>query len=392
MASQMASSQASKRRKFDYSARNRKDNIRNDNNNTITSDPRAAAGSTNLLFLVPDSISKSPPTKNNMRYDVPGSLSPAARRKTRSENTTVPKSLTSPTALRPKPIPKGFVIPDMDEIIALSTSSSEPSALFSASGSPISRRRRSSTSSLSSADSIHSMMMEDDEKARLGGDESTQQLPANKIRCPVCNNLVDLSFYETFETGRKRNIRAQQRFCNAHKKVDADSSWALRGFPKVDWKASTTSRLEKHRKLLHNILNGSQPSYYCSELEKRMEEANRSKSKRSGNHLKFLKNDLMDVAAPGYYGPKGSKLISQAISRLMRDEIQHQTQEDSTARIVGFAAYVNAVLTPEVIARYVMEDMNLVSEDEARQVITDSTDIGASMCEDEDDTLLIVND
>lgn len=121
-------------------------------------------------------------------------------------------------------------------------------------------------------------------------------------RCPMCKEKVDREFLETFDCGKRMNVRTQTRFCRAHKQETARSKWRQRRYPDIDW-SSFNDRLKRYRPNIKNILDGDVPSYYRNVLEDAVK----------GGRNRTLHQSLMSTSfhglTPGYYGSRGARLM-----------------------------------------------------------------------------------
>ncbi len=121
-------------------------------------------------------------------------------------------------------------------------------------------------------------------------------------RCPMCKEVVDRDFLETFDCGRRMNVKTQTRFCRAHKQQSARSKWRERGYPRIDW-ATFDNRLKRHHPRIRSILDADVHSYYKNVLQDSIK----------GGRNRTLHQSLMSKGfhglTPGYYGSKGARLM-----------------------------------------------------------------------------------
>ncbi|EMR69297.1 hypothetical protein UCREL1_3683 [Eutypa lata UCREL1] len=170
------------------------------------------------------------------------------------------------------------------------------------------------------------------------------------------------------------NIRKQTAFCRMHKRRTALNSGNEKGYPKIDW-GTIESRLAKHESFMREILEGSRPSHYASLLKEKVE---------SGKNRTLLKTD--DSVTPGYYGPKGLRVMTDFIMRRLSSVIRKRAVEDRLISARSYTGYVQAVLMPELAVRLVMEDMD-VGEGEARDILRDSIEVGELLHEETGDVV-----
>jgi hypothetical protein len=278
----------------------------------------------------------------------------------------------------------GFNIPQIpSDLTSSATSASESLPIFDVLDSPkYSSKRSNSTSSLSSDDSFASLVLTQERKEALRqGEEDDENTPdATTSRCPLCHSKVDQVHLETFNFGRRLNIRDQQRFCQEHKHRDAEKLQKEMEYPSIDWPTLTNDRIPKHITQLSGILKRTFPSYYRDRLDAAMEEA---KASRKGLQ-QYLKEGIIEVAKYGYYGPKGARIMGHSITTYMTIALKQELKRDKVARAAGVGGYVNAVLVPELAVRLVMEDMNLQDERQARDVLNESSNVGILLNADDE--------
>jgi hypothetical protein len=121
------------------------------------------------------------------------------------------------------------------------------------------------------------------------------------------------------------DIRIQAKFCQAHKEKSARREWVTKGYPNIDWSAFDG-------RIADVALN---PGYY------------------------------------GYYGTRGLRAMSNNILSKFSPELREIAFKDRLVAARGVAAYVETVLVPELVVRFISEDMK-VSEEKARQIMMDT--------------------
>jgi hypothetical protein len=359
-------SQASKRRKTLYGSKNVH------NSNCFKPLP---AGPTALPREAPSSSFSMPKSALN---------SPSSRTIASPKDTFIVPPALSDQTVRNQETPPGLNIPDIPpDLISSATSASESLPIFDVHDSPkYSRNRSNSTSSLSSVDSFASLVLTQDRKEALrqGEEYDENNNGSTTSRCPLCHSKVDRVHLETFNFGRRLNIRDQQRFCQEHKHRDAEKLRQAKKYPRIDWSTLTNDRIPKHIAQLSFILKRRLPSYYRDRLDAAMEEA---KASRKGLQ-RYLKEGIVDVAKHGYYGPKGARIMGHTITTHLASALKQELKRDKVARAAGVGGYVNAVLVPELAVRLVMDDMNLQDEQQAREVLSESSNIGILLNADDE--------
>ena len=135
---------------------------------------------------------------------------------------------------------------------------------------------------------------------------------------------------------------------------------------------------------MRSILYNKTPSFYRDRL---VDAIQAGKGRR--NLLKYLKEDVLDVVKYGYYGPRGAKVAAEAITLRLSKELKEVVKSDVVVTEPGAGGFVQAVLVPEMMGRWVAEDRGLRLEGEewkveARRVLEESCEVGGLVNEDED--------
>lgn len=200
---------------------------------------------------------------------------------------------------------------------------------------------------------------------------SHAQIPSaldTEVACPFCYQAVDADLLRTYSKGRTLSIRQQMKFCDFHKKNSAEGAWKAKGYPSIDWD-HLDSRLECHQRPIRRIIEGEQ-SYYKSILADKLATGQERTLKQTERSL-----------APGYYGNRGLRLMSEYIIRYFNEMLRERAVEDPVISGRGTTVFVSTVLVPELATRLIMEDM-AVGMEEARQILADSADMGDLLHED----------
>lgn len=155
---------------------------------------------------------------------------------------------------------------------------------------------------LSSATSMLSITLSQDQKEFLASDLLDHHSFASTARCPMCKGQVERSFLEEFNNGKKLKVRDQTRFCQAHKKRNAEVEWQKRRYPSIGW-SNFEARIEKHCEQLAIILRSEQPSYYRNALE------STAKTGRERTTRQILDALGLENLSAGYYGSRGSRVM-----------------------------------------------------------------------------------
>ena len=122
--------------------------------------------------------------------------------------------------------------------------------------------------------------------------------------CPMCKQPVNQSYLEQFtEVGKRMSLRQQSEFCKAHKERTAESEWAARKYPSIDWH-HLDARIVKFHGFMDDILSRRKSSFYRNVFE---DSLRRGKSKTIQERL--IEGDEIEGMSPGYYGGRGAKLM-----------------------------------------------------------------------------------
>lgn len=160
------------------------------------------------------------------------------------------------------------------------------------------------------------------------------------------------------------------RFCQGHKQRANRLAWAARGYPAIDWDA-LPARIVRHEKHIHSVLVGKTESTFRAE---------------------WLAAKTQDAVAalitiPGYYGPRGLRVLSDTIVERHASTLRKRVVEDTLLASRGMYQFVQAVLVPELAVQLIREDMQrggagMTSEDEVRKVLVASTGLGEELAEE----------
>jgi len=179
------------------------------------------------------------------------------------------------------------------------------------------------------------------------------------LRCPMCNKPVDVSDLKEFG---EMNTRKQERFCRSHQKKTAKESWTEKGYPEIDWD-TLDSRISKHHKFIRRLINGGS-CHYRDVLEETV---------KAGKDRNLLV--ATTSLTPGYYGPRGLRIISENIMEKFTPILKKRAPQDKLIAARGPTSFVQSVIVPEIATLLVTEDLD-VGEEEARGILKDSADIG----------------
>ena len=180
-----------------------------------------------------------------------------------------------------------------------------------------------------------------------------------EARCPMCNQPCDATELKKWGT---MNTRQQERFCRSHRRHTAEKKWSSKGYPEIDWE-KLDSRISEHHDFVKAILNGAD-CHYRKTFEEMV-------AAGKGRSLRKMDANL----TPGYYGSRGLNTISEHVIREFSGLLSKRSVKDRLISKRGTTAFVQSVIVPEVAVQLIMEDMS-VNHVEARDVLTESSDIG----------------
>lgn len=346
--------------------------------------------------------SPSPPTPQKKaqksRIDVP--TTPKGK-STSAESKQDSKMLLPEASPSNSPVKARLQLPDKShddavdvEEVKSTSESREPASIELSSP----KRRRGSSSSLSSVDSISSVQLDKTVKNRLNNEDDTLpnlsntavKLPPNHVQCLMCKRVIPrehLDLPEDIRDLSQLTVPAQQRICYTHRMQDAKSTWLEAGYPSISFESLPSSeRVARHIKSLIPIVKRQQSSYYLDHLDNAI-----STSKgHQGKIKQYFDVTAISLINYGYYGPRGAKLLSRAITQdeVIVKVLGRTMRSDKTFKATGLARVIDCVLLPELLVKLVQEDMKLGAgndaEENARKLLEESVDVGLMLCGDDD--------
>ncbi|ATY63084.1 hypothetical protein A9K55_007970 [Cordyceps militaris] len=188
--------------------------------------------------------------------------------------------------------------------------------------------------------------------------------PPPAAKCPWCGEEVDRAQLDEFGQGKRLTVRLQTRFCQLHKQRAAAQTWRDRGYPTIDWDA-IEARFAVHSDHLRAVVDGAAAARsHFRTLHARNIEAGRARAMKQEENFN-----------PGYYGPRGLSAMGDYLVSAFGDALKKRAVDDRVVAGRGSAAFIQAVLVPELGVRLIMEDLKL-SEAAARQVLEESKALG----------------
>jgi hypothetical protein len=209
--------------------------------------------------------------------------------------------------------------------------------------------------------------------------------------CDICGVSVPLLLKQEFEDrythGKALDYKWQQRFCRHHKAETAKEVWTERGYPEIKWE-SLGRRLQKHHDKLVAVLEGNTPSVYRDRLQKVLDSRSTRSARTAYNKSADSASDDGLEIKPGYYGPRGEKVMTEHIlsdfSRKLRDVAVSDALVAASGIAGGVSGFVQAVMVPEVAVLLVKEDMK-VDVQRARKILAESWELGELLNEEADE-------
>ncbi|PNH44132.1 hypothetical protein VD0004_g3511 [Verticillium dahliae] len=209
-------------------------------------------------------------------------------------------------------------------------------------------------------------------------DSNARPTGATPTKCPMCDLAVDEDLLRTFSKGRPLSISQQIKFCRLHNAKTARATWLAKGYPDIDWEA-LPSRFAAHDGALRRIVHGD-ASHYRSVLAGRVSDGRERTLRATERSL-----------APGYYGPRGLRVMSEHLISRFASALRRRAVEDELVAARGSAVFVSTVLVPELASRLIMEDL-AVGADEAHRVLEESVPIGDLLHEEIGDVVVDVGE
>ncbi|KAL8686824.1 MAG: hypothetical protein Q9218_006840 [Villophora microphyllina] len=232
----------------------------------------------------------------------------------------------------------------------------------------------SSSSSLSSAPDVQEI-----DGLEHGWPENHPPSSPQK-QCPICKSDISRLFMEEFFGSEPLSLREQVQFCKAHKIRSAEKLWRKRGYPTIEWHRFAR-RLPRYEDKIVEILNGSRRSFYRNAFEDQV---------RSGMN-RTLQQSMMSGSGweglnVGYYGTKGARILMDYTMSKFASRIRRLASIDRLVSAGGVSGFVQAVLAPELAVMLVKDDMK-VEEEQAREILKESSEVGNLLNEEEDEII-----
>ncbi|KAK6516656.1 hypothetical protein TWF506_006552 [Arthrobotrys conoides] len=257
-----------------------------------------------------------------------------------------------------------------------------------ASNSSKKRKRRSSGSDSTPKKTELSEATKEKKKAKSG---------PKKYRCPMCKEEVSKQLYESYlpDLEKKYKIDLRRKFHKSHKLAKVHKKVSELDIPEIDWD-SLEDRCEEYFPYLSDIMARKVESHYRDLSEKFY---TKKRNDHKGRTEALFDDGNWEKTYPGYYGPRGSEIIGDAISnsKLINAALKKlSANKDITTLRGGAGAYIQRILIPELGTRLIMEDFRMADDEigKARELMQNTIDIGLLLNhgEDDDDDVMGVDD
>ena len=194
--------------------------------------------------------------------------------------------------------------------------------------------------------------------------------------CPMCKRQVEQQHLDEFNTNNpRRTVANMRRFCDQHRLRQAKATWVDKGYPDIDW-SRLEERITGHYDFLSEILAGRRASYYDDRFAAVV---------RTGRNRSLFQSSAN--LTPGYYGIRGLRAMTEQLICALAPLLREISKVDKVVASRGHTMYLQSVLVPELGVRLVMEDMG-VTEQEAREILEESTEVGELLNDEIPDVVL----
>jgi hypothetical protein len=191
--------------------------------------------------------------------------------------------------------------------------------------------------------------------------------PPTERHCPFCRRKLPDSFTETPPT----SSRAQFGYCQRHENSSIIATGKLKGYPSSFDFTLVKSRVVDMLPEIRKIIDSLSESEFMTNL--------RSKTSRRTAAAPMSMINFFEDSQPGYYGSRGSEVISQTLMRNYGDYLRGSNERFEDVKYCGgITGFISSVLVPEVGVRLIMEDMD-VTRHRAKQIMKESVSYGTAI-------------
>lgn len=182
--------------------------------------------------------------------------------------------------------------------------------------------------------------------------------------CKFCRKKIPADFTEDPPTV----ARARLGYCQRHENASILHDGRAQGFPTAFDFIEVKSRIIRLIPKVRKIISRRKESEFLINI--------RAKTSRRNAAAPMTMIALFEEAQPGYYGPRGSELISEIVMKRLGDKIRKKENLLESLKFCGgVMGYISAVIVPEVGTLLIMEDMG-VERAEAKKVMRESVTYG----------------
>ena len=209
-------------------------------------------------------------------------------------------------------------------------------------------------------------------------------------QCTLCGQSVEQEDYWDFWKAKDKTVKNKSAFCHTHKKKSAKEEYTQEGYPDIDWKA-LPRRIRRHKSTLTKLLGKDCSSKHRDRYEPLALTGKAAAVPSRRTDLPQSAQESLDsfalderVAYPGYYGPHGRRVITEHVMETLKSELKKS--KDRVVQASGIAAFVQAVMVPEVAILLIMEDCQ-VDEHVAEGIREKTYDMGLLLNEEIEDEI-----
>lgn len=182
--------------------------------------------------------------------------------------------------------------------------------------------------------------------------------------CKFCRKKIPSNFTESPPTA----TRARIGYCQRHENASILQDGKARGFPTSFDFQTVRSRIIRLIPNVRKMISRRKESEFLIDI--------RAKTSRRNAAAPMTMMTLFEDAQPGYYGPRGSELISEIVMKRLGDKIRNrESLLESLKFCGGVMGYISAIIVPEVGTLLIMDDID-VERTEAKKIMRESVSYG----------------
>lgn len=182
--------------------------------------------------------------------------------------------------------------------------------------------------------------------------------------CKFCRKKIPSNFTESPPTA----TRARIGYCQRHENASILQDGKARGFPTSFDFQMVRSRIIRLIPNVRKMISRRKESEFLIDI--------RAKTSRRNAAAPMTMMTMFEDAQPGYYGPRGSELISEIVMKRLGDKIRNrESLLESLKFCGGVMGYISAIIVPEIGTLLIMDDMG-VERTEAKKIMRESVSYG----------------